>query len=506
LVVHDPAAETLQIVRTHRELMGRTVRVISLEPTTDGVNVLEWLDPNSQRISLDVRTVVSWLDSGESGGQEGDDSFAGLARTLCVALILYALTSDAISDDERHLLKVRQLGALEEHKLRDLLRSMIKKRDVARGAMANAAGFVLTTMKSAETYAGVNMHFETLTSCLEGTEAILCGQVAPERRFKLRDVLSGNTDFYICLPPDMLDAQPQIPRVLLGALSMMYLRNLQRAKHDALFIVDEMPRLGKLKVLSTARDIARKYGLYLWAIVQDLGQLEEAYKKTGERSWLATPAVKQFFGVNDLETAKMLSELCGYQTALVESTSVSTARNRGKSGGATTTTSRSTQPQKVPLIAPEDILRLATDEEGRPEEQLLFITQQAPLRCGLPKYFRRRELAGLVEDNPFYKPPKRKLTGEKLSQRLALGAFAAMLVGLSVQPLQFPLVAGEEAVVSAPGLVPIYWPATGQQVGELQSGWAVMLKSFRSDGFAEVGTMVDGKAYDILIRKDALSR
>lgn len=241
LVVHDPAAETLPIVRAHREGMGRTVRVVSLEADTDGVNVLEWLDPEAKTFTADVRTVVSWLDHGENGGDGGDESFNGLAKTLATCLIQFVLTSPDIPDHDRHLLKVRQLGASPN--LSELLRTITGMKGVARGAMANAAGMVLRTMQSDETFAGVSMHFDKLTSCLEGMEEILCGMVAQENRFALGDILAGETDFFICLPPDMLDAQPQVPRILLGALATTFLRNLKRVEHDTLFVVDEMPRL-----------------------------------------------------------------------------------------------------------------------------------------------------------------------------------------------------------------------------------------------------------------------
>ena len=115
--------------------------------------------------------MVSWLDSKEEGGRPDDDSFSGLARTLCVALIEFVVTSPTIPDHERHLGKVRELGASPN--LRNLLMTMVRQRDVGRGDMANCAGFVHTTMNSKETYAGVNMHFETLTACINGMEEIL---------------------------------------------------------------------------------------------------------------------------------------------------------------------------------------------------------------------------------------------------------------------------------------------------------------------------------------------
>lgn len=486
LVVHDPAAETLPIVRAHREGMGRTVRVVSLEADTDGVNVLEWLDPEAKTFTADVRTVVSWLDHGENGGDGGDESFNGLAKTLATCLIQFVLTSPDIPDHDRHLLKVRQLGASPN--LSELLRTITSMKGVARGAMANAAGMVLRTMQSDETFAGVSMHFDKLTSCLEGMEEILCGMVAQENRFALGDILAGETDFFICLPPDMLDAQPQVPRILLGALATTFLRNLKRVEHDTLFVVDEMPRLGRMEILSTARDIARKYGLYLWAIVQDLGQVEERYKKTGVRSWLASPAVLQFFGVSDLETAEMLSKRCGDYTAIQQSESKSRGRTTTSgSGSSSNTTSQNAQGTKVALISPDEIMSLAVDKDGVPEEQLLILRGRRPLRCGLPKYFRRKEMAGLVKNNPYYRPPKGRLRAISSQQAVAAvyGAVLALVAAITAaSPL--PLAPGDEVTTIAKAQ--LFVPETGRSMGSAVNPGvaAIVVGMERPDHFVEV--------------------
>lgn len=511
LVVHDPAGETLAIVRAHREGLGRTVRVVSINADTDGVNVLTWLDPMSKRFSIDVRTVVSWLDRGENGGTDEDSSFAGLSRTLCTALIMFVLTSETIPDSERHLLKVRELGASPN--LRELLKTIVGVRDVARGAMANAASMVLTTMQSDETYAGVAMHFDKLTSCLEGTEEVLCGKVAPEKRFALADILRGDMDFFICLPSDVLESQPQIVRILLGALATLFLRNAERADHDTLFVVDEMPRLGRMQVLATARDVARKHALYVWAIVQDLAQLEEAFKKTGQRSWLASPAVLQFFGVNDFETAEMLSKRCGDYTAIQESESTSKGRTsnagHGSSGSTSNTKSESSQPTRAALIPPDEILSLTVDENGTPEEQLLFVRGRRPLRCGLPKYFRRPEMAGLVAGNPYYRPTSAKGQGRNRRHQAMAAVYGAVLLGLAataaVAPL--PLLVGDEAVIVGDQPAPIF-SLGGQPLQTAPLGWRVRVTSLpRQDGYVGV-TFYDpqGNAWNALIRKEFLER
>ncbi|MBF0562182.1 MAG: type IV secretory system conjugative DNA transfer family protein [Alphaproteobacteria bacterium] len=365
LIVHDPAGETLAMVRAHREGLGRTVRVVSLEADTDGVNVLAWLDSTKKTFVTDARTVVSWLDAGENGGTEDDSSFMGLARTLTSTLIMFVVASPEVPAKDKTLAKVRELGA--SLNLEDFLRTLVGQKHLGGGAVSRGAGIVLRTMKSEETFSGVNMNFDALTAPIDGNEEILCGHVCDEKRFNLADIIEGDTDFFISIPTDVLDSCPQAARILLGSLATMFLRSLKRVEHDTLFIVDEMPRLGRLQVLATARDVARKYGLYVWAIVQDLGQLEEAYKKTGVRSWLASPAVLQFFGVNDLETAEMLCKRCEKYTGHQKSTSTSRGRNNGRGGGGSTsvTTSESYQQTPVELISISEIMAMATDEEGR---------------------------------------------------------------------------------------------------------------------------------------------
>lgn len=513
LVVHDPSAETLAIVRLHREAMGRKVRVISILPDTDGVNVLTWLDPESKRFSIDVRTVVSWLDRGESGGSDDDNSFGGLARTLCAALIMFVLTSPTIPDGERHLLKVRELGASPH--LAGLLKTMVGIRDVARGAMANAASMVLTTMKSEETYAGVSMHFDKLTSCLEGTEEILSGNVSNEKRFALEDILRGDTDFFICLPADVLESQPQVVRILLGALATLFLRNTERTQHDTLFVIDEMPRLGSMRVLATARDVARKHSLFVWAIVQDLGQLEEAYKKTGARSWLASPAVLQFFGVNDLETARMLSERCGDYTAIQESEGTAKGNtSKGADlwpGSWSDTKTKNSQPTRATLISPDEILSLTVDENGNPDEQLLFIRGRRPLRCGLAKYFRRREMAGLVAGNPYFRPIAKRSQRHKVGRQITAGIYGAALLGLSGMVALSPwaLIAGETVIVVGNQPAPAYWPESGARAGTIPSGWVFQVSSTRrDDGFIEItgyGAQ-RGEVLKVLVHRSFLHR
>jgi type IV secretion system protein VirD4 len=80
-----------------------------------------------------------------------------------------------------------------------------------------------------------------------------------------------------------------------------------------LFLLDEFAALGHLSVIERAMGLMAGYGLQLWPILQDLSQLEALYGRKAA-TFLANAGVLQAFNVNDLATARWLSELIGAST------------------------------------------------------------------------------------------------------------------------------------------------------------------------------------------------
>ena len=502
LVLHDPAGETLAIVRQHRESLGRKVRVISTGADTDGVNVLEFLDPATKHFWQDILSVVAWLEP-STEKKADESSFSGLAKNLCAALIAFVLTSDLVNDGERHLLTVRRLGA--SPRLKDLLTTMLRDKEAAHGAMANAAGLVLGVMGSDETFAGVMMHFSDLTAAVEGSDDILCGCVAPEKKFKLVDLLDGETDLFICLPSDILSSIPQIPRILLGSLATSFLRRTSRVDHDTLLLIDEMPLLGKMAVLRTIRDFGRKFGVYLWAIAQNLGQLEQAYGKEDLQSWLGTPEIVQIYGVGDIESAKMLSERCGDFTAEQTSESKSRGRTEGRSGSSSSNSGQNVQGTKAALITPDELMTMALDAAGIPDEQIVFIRGRKPLRCGMAKYYRRPEMAELTQDNPFYKGAGSAGENRKSALDASYLALMAVIAGFyALHPV--PLSPGDKITVvrEAEVFSPVTAKSLGQDVRVGARG--VVLGYPRQDGYVVVGIRYGQSITPVLVSAAALDK
>ena len=85
------------------------------------------------------------------------------------------------------------------------------------------------------------------------------------------------------------------------------------AGSPVLFILDEFASLGHMRQIEDAAGQIASYGVKLWPILQDLGQLKALYKERWE-TFMGNAGVLQFFGNNDLTTLEWISKRLGATT------------------------------------------------------------------------------------------------------------------------------------------------------------------------------------------------
>ena len=137
-----------------------------------------------------------------------------------------------------------------------------------------------------------------------------------------------------------------------------------------LFLLDEVARLGFMRILETVRDAGRKYGITLLLLFQSIGQMRETYGgRDAASKWFESASWISFAAVNDPETADYISKRCGTTTVEIDQVS----RSSRASGSSRT---RSKQLAARPLIQPHEVLRMWADE------QIVFTAGNAPLRPG----------------------------------------------------------------------------------------------------------------------------
>ncbi len=385
LVVLDPSSEVAPMVIEHRRQAGR--KVIVLDPTASGVgfNALDWIGRHGNTKEEDIVAVATWImtDNARTASAR-DDFFRASAMQLLTALIADVCLSGHTDEKEQTLRRVRANLSEPEPQLRARL-TKIYEGSESDFVKENVAVFVNMTP---ETFSGVYANAVKETHWLSYPN--YAGLVSGDS-FSTDDLANGETDIFIALDLKVLEAHPGLARVVIGSLlNAIYNRN-GNVKDRTLFLLDEVARLGYLRILETARDAGRKYGITLTMIFQSLGQMREAYGgRDATSKWFESASWISFAAINDPDTADYISKRCGDTTVEVDQTN----RSSGMKGSSR---SRSKQLNRRPLILPHEVLRMRADE------QIVFTSGNAPLRCGRAVWFRREDMKACVGENWFHR-------------------------------------------------------------------------------------------------------
>ncbi|WP_434730649.1 Ti-type conjugative transfer system protein TraG [Rhizobium binae] len=390
LVVLDPSSEVAPMVIDHRRKSGRNVIVLDPATPAIGFNALDWIGSHGNTKEEDIVAVATWIMTDNARAASArDDFFRASGMQLLTALIADVCLSGHTNEKDQTLRQVRANLSEPEPKLRERLTRIYEGSD-SDFVKENVAVFVNMTP---ETFSGVyaNAVKETHWLSYPNYAALVSGD-----SFSTDDLAEGSTDLFIALDLKVLEAHPGLARVVIGSLlNAIYNRN-GKVKGRTLFLLDEVARLGYLRILETARDAGRKYGITLTMIFQSIGQMREAYGgRDATSKWFESASWISFSAINDPETADYISKRCGDTTVEVDQTN----RSSGMKGSSR---SRSKQLSRRPLILPHEVLRMRADE------QIVFTSGNPPLKCGRAIWFRREEMKACVNPSRFFRDSREK--------------------------------------------------------------------------------------------------
>ena len=169
-----------------------------------------------------------------------------------------------------------------------------------------------------------------------------------------------------------------------------------------LFILDEFDKLGRMDELEMNMGIHNGFGIHYFLIFQSLNQLTKIYTK--DHSFLAHCRNSIFYapGAGELDSAEMISKICGRES--INKASISYSGNRGALGF--NGSNLSSQDQERNLINADEIIKL-------PLDRFLLICQ------GMPPYIGKK--------NVYYQDPvfKARLCDPAFTTREEAAAMAA---------------------------------------------------------------------------------
>ena len=394
-VVLDPSREMGPMMRPFREgNLGH--QVVTLDPfdPDSSFNVLDWIDTAKPAAETHVSTVVRWLcaETRDDVGAGANKFFSGRGRNLIRCLLADMLWDPALPAEQKTLRTLRDRIVTPEDEMRELLQDIYER---SQSPLARQlAGSIKGAVK--DTFSGIYQNADEDTAWLS-TAAF--ADLVSGASFRTADLAGGKLTVFVQIPLPVLQDSPALGRVVIGSLLNAVYEADGDLKGRVLFLLDEVARLGFMSMIETARDAGRKYGITMLLLYQSLGQLVRQWGVEGKRSWYDSSAWRLFATIQDPDTARELSAMCG-EYGVVSTSAGDTEGNQSRGAmGASSSTGKSENrsEMKRALIKPEELM-----QDAQTDEAFVIIGNSSPLRCGRAIFFRRPEWDGLVADNRFH--------------------------------------------------------------------------------------------------------
>ena len=218
----------------------------------------------------------------------------------------------------------------------------------------------------------------------------MTGRAEPQR-FPHGDLKRKRTTIYLCLPAMRMGTHARWLRLMiLLALSVME-RTKAKPPAPVLFVLDEFPVLGHIRSSRCAAGLMAGFGVKLWIIIQNVGQLKQYYDKAWE-TFFANSGVVTAFGFSDQESLKTLSDKLGRmrmveQVSTVRVGSELLSRPRGVS-------------RRPPRCAAAGRARVGPHFQPGRKTRADFGRGNAPAVVERLEYFRDELFKGLYDEQP----------------------------------------------------------------------------------------------------------
>ncbi|MBX9874161.1 MAG: type IV secretory system conjugative DNA transfer family protein [Beijerinckiaceae bacterium] len=385
IICVDPKGENARVTNWARDRFGK---VHVLDPfgvtgiASAAFNPLERLDPDDIDVAEEAAMLADALVF-DAPGEAGEAHWNEEAKALIGGIILSIAADEP--RERRNLATLRECLTLAPEAFTALLKRM-QASSAAGGLVARAANRHLG--KSDREAAGVLSAAQRHTHFLDSPRMTA---VLERSDFSFADLKRRTATVFLVLPPDRLATYSRWLRLMVTRS----LSDMARAPSPApagaraapgepvLYLLDEFAALGNLAPVERAMGLMAGYGVQLWPILQDVHQLRATYGRRAG-TFLSNAGVLQVFGVNDHDSARLVSDLTGQETVIFKT--MSRALDSEKSG-----ISYGQQHIARPLMTPDEVRNM------HPTAQMLFIAGQRPIIAGKLKYFADREFAGMFE-------------------------------------------------------------------------------------------------------------
>lgn len=307
-VVLDPKGELARATAARRKAMGQRVHVCdpfgvsgipsaSYNPFSD----LERADP--RYVGADTAQAIDAIIINNAKDPHWTDGGKNLLRGAAQHTLQTTKKAPTL----------RQLRKLVNGTTEDLVRLFLAMSKSPIEAVANTGSAFKGKLEMAP------REFQSILSTVQEQTAPFddVTHVSEHSDFNLGELHNGNMTVYLVLPGLRMATHYRWLRLMIQqALAAMERNPVPYGKLPVWFVLEEFPTLGHMQSIEKAAGLLAGYGVMLWAVLQDLPQLQTHYSKSWE-TFLGNAGTLQAFGNADAATSEYLSKRLG-MTQVIE--------------------------------------------------------------------------------------------------------------------------------------------------------------------------------------------
>lgn len=399
MVVTDPKGALAAQTAKRRRDMGQ--KIVILNPWRDemkqslgvdlgdtGFNPLSILKRGNPNIVDDAEKIAGMLCP--TPPKINDPSWTQRAASIIKACLLYLAHKDG---ETLTLGRLFELVRQTPDGWRALAGDML---EIENFDMVAYAGEILSPLASEKQFAGIEQAMHNATKMYDPNK--LLAQHVAKNGFNPDDLKRERVTVYIVIPP----SRRRDNMSWLGLVMSLCAEAVGKPGKSApvTLLAEEFANLGYMPTIAQAMAEYREAGLRVHLIVQNLHQLERIYGRDGMHEITNLCAVRQFFGVDDLNTAKIIEQMLGTFTAQTISESLKPETfgrpqsvNHGEMG--------------VPLKRAQDILNMPK------HWQMIFVRGAVPpIKAHVRPFYTEQIMLNISEPNPYRSEPQERVAAE----------------------------------------------------------------------------------------------
>ena len=366
-IVHDIKLENHGLTSGWRASVGHKCYVwapADPDGITNCYNPIDWVSTKAGQMVDDVQKIASLI-------LPKQEFWENEARSLFVGVVLYLIADPTKKSSFGEAVRTLRSDDVA-YNLAVVLDTLGKQ--IHPVSYMNLAAFL---QKADKERSGV---ISTLNSALELWSNPLIDTATATSDFNIQKFKQEKTTVYVGLTPDNLKRLQPLMQIFYQQATEFLSRKMPTKDdpYGVMFILDEFPTLGKMDTFMSGIAYFRGYHVRLFLIVQDTQQLKGIYEESGMNSFLSNSTFRVTFAANNVDTANLISQLCGNKTVKQESYS------RGKylfsmSGGNSNVNVSEVQRA---LLLPQEVISLPRDE------QILLIEATPPIKSKKIFYYK----------------------------------------------------------------------------------------------------------------------